>query len=145
MAKPQPSSTKEFKQEAVRLVEMSGKGKSAIARDLGISDSALCKWCKEFGMHGEQAFPGKGHQTALEEEVRRLQQENEILRTDQGYSKKSGTHLRATPVMKYTLIENHKEEFPILRMRLSRFWRVGEEKFGILEPGGFDGYISADV
>ena len=64
MVKQQPSYTKEFKQEAVRLVETSGKGKSAIARDLGISDSALCKWCKELGMNGEQAFPGKGHQTA---------------------------------------------------------------------------------
>ena len=69
MAKQQPSYSKEFKQEAVRLVEIGGKGKSAVARDLGISDSALCKGCKEFGMYGEQAFPGKGHQTALEEEI----------------------------------------------------------------------------
>lgn len=38
MAKQQPSYSKEFKQEAVRLVETSGKGKSAVARDLGISD-----------------------------------------------------------------------------------------------------------
>jgi transposase len=116
MAKPQPSYSKEFKQEAVRLVETSGKGKSAIARDLGISDSALCKWCKEFGMHGEQAFPGKGHQTALEEEVRRLQKENEILRTDQGYPKKSSTHLCAAPAMKYAFIAAHEKEFPVLRM-----------------------------
>jgi hypothetical protein len=27
----------------------------------------------------------------------------------------------------------------LVSVRLSRFWRVGEEKFGILEPGGFDG------
>ena len=72
MAKQQPSYSKEFKQEAVRLVETSGKGKSAIARDISISDSALCKWCKELGTHGEQAFPGKGHQTAIKEELRRL-------------------------------------------------------------------------
>ena len=75
--------------EAVCLVETSGKGKSAIARDLGISDSALCKWCKELGMNGEQAFPGKGHQTALEEEVRRLQKENEILRQERDILKKA--------------------------------------------------------
>ena len=43
MAKPQPSYTQEFKQEAVRLVETSGRSKSAIAHDLGISDSSLCK------------------------------------------------------------------------------------------------------
>jgi transposase len=46
MAKPQPSYTKEFKQEAVKLVETSKKSKSEIARGLGISDSALSKWCK---------------------------------------------------------------------------------------------------
>jgi transposase len=40
MGKPQPSSTKEFKQDALRLVETSKKSKSEIARDLGVSDSA---------------------------------------------------------------------------------------------------------
>jgi transposase-like protein len=40
MAKQKPSDTKEFKQEAVQLVETSKKSTSAIARDLGISDSA---------------------------------------------------------------------------------------------------------
>ena len=63
MAKHQPSYTKEFKQEAVYLVETSKKSKTEIARDLGISDSALSKWCKEFADQGDQAFPGKGHQT----------------------------------------------------------------------------------
>jgi transposase len=82
MAKQQLSYSKEFKQESVRLVEISGKGKSAVARDLGISDSALCKWCKELRTHGEQAFPGKGHQTALEEELRQLKRENEILKQE---------------------------------------------------------------
>jgi transposase len=89
MAKPQPSYTKEFKQEAVKLVETSKKSKSEIARGLGISDSALSKWCKEFGNHGEQAFPGKGHQTALEEEIRRLHKENEILRQERDILKKA--------------------------------------------------------
>jgi transposase-like protein len=36
MAKQQPSYSKEFRQEAVSIVEISGKGKSAVARDLGI-------------------------------------------------------------------------------------------------------------
>lgn len=89
MAKPQPSYTKEFKQEAVQLVETSKKSKSEIARDLGISDSALSKWCKAFGNDGEQAFPGKGHQTALEEEVRRLQRENEVLKQERDILKKA--------------------------------------------------------
>ena len=89
MAKQQPSYTKEFKQEAVHLVESSKKSKAEIARDLGISDSALSKWCKAFGNQGDQAFPGKGHQTALEEEVRRLQRENEVLKQERDILKKA--------------------------------------------------------
>ncbi|HYU73797.1 MAG TPA: transposase [Ktedonobacteraceae bacterium] len=89
MAKRQPSYTKEFKQEAVRLVETSNKNKAEIARGLGISDSALSKWCKEFIDHGEQAFPGKGHQTDLEEKVRQLQREVEILKQERDILKKT--------------------------------------------------------
>ncbi len=73
----------------MHLVESSKKSKSAIARDLGISDSALSTWCKAFGTDGEQAFPGKGHQTALEEEVRRLQRENEVLKQERDILKKA--------------------------------------------------------
>ena len=89
MGKPQPTYTKEFKQQAVALFETSGKSKTHIARDLGISDSALSKWCKEFGERGTEAFPGKGHQTAIEEEMRRLQRENEILRQERDILKKA--------------------------------------------------------
>jgi transposase len=46
MSRTQPVYTKEFKQQAVELLKISGKSKSHIARDLGISDSALNKWCK---------------------------------------------------------------------------------------------------
>jgi transposase len=89
MAKPQPSYTKEFKQEAVKLVETSNKSKSVIARDLGISDSALSKWCKEFVNDGDNAFPGKGHQSPLEEEIKQLKKENEILRQERDILKKA--------------------------------------------------------
>lgn len=89
MSKSQPTYTREFKQQAVSLYETSGKTKTQIARDLGISDSALSKWCKEFGERGEEAFPGKGHQTAVEEEMKRLRRENEILRQEREILKKA--------------------------------------------------------
>ena len=89
MGKSQPSYTKEFKQQAVQLFQTSGKTKTQIARDLGISDSSLNKWCKEFGEQGEEAFPGKGHQTVTEEEMRRLKRENEILRQERDILKKA--------------------------------------------------------
>jgi transposase len=89
MSKSQPTYTREFKQQAVHLFETSGKNKTQIARDLGISDSALSKWCQEFGRHGEEAFPGKGHQSTIEEENRRLRRENEVLRQEREILKKA--------------------------------------------------------
>ena len=89
MGKSQPTYSKEFKQQAVSLFETSKKSKTQIARDLGISDSALSKWCKEFGVQGEMAFPGKGHQTPIEEEIKRLKRENDILRQERDILKKA--------------------------------------------------------
>jgi transposase len=89
MGKSQPNYTREFKQQAVQLFETSGKTKTQIARDLGISDSALSKWCKEFGEQGEEAFPGKGHQTTVEEENNRLRREVEVLRQEREILKKA--------------------------------------------------------
>ena len=60
MPKPQPIFTAEFKDEAVQLAHTSGKSKAQIARELGISDSALYSWCKQSAAHGSDAFPGKG-------------------------------------------------------------------------------------
>ncbi|GHP01193.1 transposase [Reticulibacter mediterranei] len=71
MPKEQRTFTREFKLEAVRLAQSSNKPMIQIARDLGIADSTLHHWCKVFSEQGSQAFPGSGHQTQQEEEIRR--------------------------------------------------------------------------
>ena len=88
MPKEQKTYTKEFKQEAVQLVKRSGKPMSQIARELGVSDSALSKWCKQWAEQGEQAFPGSGHQSAEQEEIRRLKRELEVTRQERDIVKK---------------------------------------------------------
>ena len=80
--------TKEFKLEAVHLVQSSGKSQSQIARDLGVADSTLSHWCKQLSEHGANAFPGSGHLPPLEEENRHLKRENEILRQERDVLKK---------------------------------------------------------
>jgi transposase len=75
MPRQQRTYAKEFKEEAIRLVQTSGKSMSQVARDLGISDSVLSHWCQQAKKHGTEAFPGSGHQTAQEEEIRRLKRE----------------------------------------------------------------------
>ncbi|HET8846753.1 MAG TPA: transposase [Ktedonobacteraceae bacterium] len=88
MGKIQKVYSKEFKEEAVRLAATSGKPVTQVARELGISDSAIHGWRRELAEHGQEAFPGKGHQTEIEEENRRLKRENEILRQERDILKK---------------------------------------------------------
>jgi transposase len=64
MQKVQKTYTVEFKREAVRLAQTSGKSIAQVARELGISDSSIHQWRKELAELGSQAFPGSGHQTA---------------------------------------------------------------------------------
>ncbi len=89
MGKIQKVYSKEFKEEAVRLAQTSGKPIAQIARELGISDSAIHGWRKELVEHGEDAFPGKGHQTLLEEENRRLKREVERLQQERDILKRA--------------------------------------------------------
>ena len=77
MPKPQPSFTAAFKYQAVQLTKTSDHPKAPLAREVGISDSAVYAWCKAAEAHGEEAFPGKGHQLPLEEESHRLKRQLE--------------------------------------------------------------------
>ena len=92
MQKVQKSYTQEFKREAVRLAQTSGKPIAQVARELGMSDSSIQKFRKELAEHGPEAFPGSGHQTALEEENRRLKRELERTRKARDMLKKTGSH-----------------------------------------------------
>ena len=90
--------TTEFKLEAVRLAQTSGKSVSQVARDLGIADSTLFHWWKQLAEKGAEAFPGSGHQTALEEENRRLKRELEMVKQEYAVLKKAlGIFARGQP------------------------------------------------
>ena len=81
--------TREFKMEAVHLLQVSEKPLAQIARELGIAESRLQHWRKLFSEQGEQAFPGSGHQSRHEEEIRHLKRENELLRQERAVLKKA--------------------------------------------------------
>src|SRR5215472_827590 len=85
----QKTYTAEFKREAVRLAQNSGKPIAQVARELGISDTSIHQWRKELAAHGDEAFPGSGHQTAQEEEIRRLKRELEVTRQERDILKKA--------------------------------------------------------
>lgn len=78
------SFTEEFKREAVRLAKERGNIRAA-ARDLGISENTLQNWKRQLERSPETTFPGNGNprdpETAqLQRELRRLKEENEILK-----------------------------------------------------------------
>ena len=116
MQKGQKTYTPEFKREAVLLVQTSGKPIAQVARELGISDTSIHQWRKELAEHGTEAFPGSGHQTAQEEEIRRLKRELEITKQERDILKKSYRHLLAQPAMTYQFIAEHRQEYPITVM-----------------------------
>lgn len=85
--------TREFKLEAVRLLESGDQPGVEIARELGIKRNQLYKWREELKEKGELAFAGPGRRpfdqsdklAQLERENKRLQQENEILKKAAAY------------------------------------------------------------
>lgn len=89
MQKVQKTYTPEFKREAVRLAQSSGKPIAQVARELGISDTSIHQWRRELTDHGSEAFPGSGHQNAQEEEIRRLKRELEITKQERDILKKA--------------------------------------------------------
>ena len=89
MQKVQKTDTPEFKREAVRLAQTSGKPIAQIARELGISDTSIHQWRKELAGRGLEAFPGSGHQTVQEEEMRRLKRELEVVKQERDILKKA--------------------------------------------------------
>lgn len=88
MAKVQKVYPREFKEEAVRLAQTSGKPITQVARELGISDTSIHQWRKELAQHGQEAFAGSGPQTSLEEENRRLKRELERVQQERDILKK---------------------------------------------------------
>ena len=89
MTKTRRTYSREFKLEALRLVETSGKSVRQIERDLGIGKGCLYRWRDKFEAEGQQAFPGQGRLTPEQEELRRLKRENEILRQERDILKKA--------------------------------------------------------
>jgi len=70
--------TREFKLEAVRLLEEGKKPASDLARELGVRRNQIYKWKDTFDKNGEDAFPGTGKRTGIEtktSEIARLKRE----------------------------------------------------------------------
>jgi transposase len=86
--KPYKTYTKEFKLEALRLMEESDRSASEIAMELGIRRNQLYKWKEQLMRKGDvvsskRGRPRKSEQSEiskLRQELKRVKEENEILK-----------------------------------------------------------------
>ena len=72
MGRTRRAFTREFKQEAVKLVTAGGHPTAQVARDLGITPNLLRRWKQEVAGDPVAAFPGKGRRKPHEAELARL-------------------------------------------------------------------------
>jgi len=82
--------SKEYKQEAVQLVQSSDHSISQIAQELGINNNLLSRWCREYASDGACAFRGQGASrdeelTALKRELTRVKKERDFLKEAAAY------------------------------------------------------------
>jgi transposase len=85
--------TKEFKLEAVRLLELGQKPATQLALELGIRRNMLTKWQEELRSKGAAAFRGSGRKSKdeqsetqrLKEELRKVTEERDILKKAAAY------------------------------------------------------------
>jgi len=86
--KPYKTYPKEFKLEAIRLMDESDRPASEIAMQLGVKRNQLYKWKEQMIKKGDVASPKRGRPkkeemseaATLRQENKRLKEENEILK-----------------------------------------------------------------
>jgi transposase-like protein len=84
--------TREFKLEAVRLLEQGKRPAAQLARELGVVRNRLYKWQVEIARTGKQAFPGSGRRKGNEDEIARLKRELERISEERDILKKAAVY-----------------------------------------------------
>lgn len=92
--KPYKTYTREFKLEAVRLMESSDRPASEIAMELGLRRNQLYKWKEQLTEQGESAFRSDRGRPKKEDqsELVTLRQENDRLREEVEILKKAAAY-----------------------------------------------------
>ncbi len=80
---------KQFKLDALRLVQESSRPVAEIARELGLHPNVLYKWRDQFLADGDHAFPGKGKLKPEDEELRKVRRELDMVKEERDILKKA--------------------------------------------------------
>lgn len=87
--KTQRKYDREFKLNAVKLYQESGKSLEAISQNLGVPMTTLATWVKQFKENREHSFPGSGSLTPCNEELFRLRRELSDVKQERDILKKA--------------------------------------------------------
>jgi transposase len=97
MPRKRMTSTAEFKLQAVRMITDRKLSAAEVARRLDVGENLLRTWKKAFLERGDAAFPGHGHPTPADDELRRLRAENVRLRAERDLLKKAAAYFASPP------------------------------------------------
>ena len=89
MAGKRKTYTAEFKLAAVKMILEQKLSVAEVARRLGVGENLLHTWKKAVLADGTKAFPGSGHLTPQEEEIRKLKAEVKRLEAERDILKKA--------------------------------------------------------
>ena len=89
MAKSRKVYAPKFKLAAVKMVTEPKLSVAEVARRLGVTENILPSWKKAVQKSGAEAFPGAGHLTPVEEELRRLRADVKRLEMERDIRKKA--------------------------------------------------------
>lgn len=87
--KSQRKYDREFKLNAVKLYQESGKSLETISNNLGIPMTTLAGWVKQCKEHGETSFVGSGTVMPCNEELFRLRRELADIKQERDILKKA--------------------------------------------------------
>ena len=84
--------TREFKIEAVKLIQERGVTVAQAARDWGVHGTVLRRWVQESAADAAQAFPGLGQMKPEQGELARLRREVIKLKAERDILKKAAAY-----------------------------------------------------
>jgi transposase len=97
MPRKRSTYTAEFKLQAVRMITDQKLAVAEVARRLDVGDNLLRTWKKAYEERGNDAFPGHGHPTPADDELRQLRAENARLRAERDLLKKAAAYFANPP------------------------------------------------
>lgn len=80
---------RQFKLDAVRMIQESERPIAEIARELGVHPNVLYRWRNQLLADSDHAFPGKGKLKPEDEELRRLRRELDVVKEERDILKKA--------------------------------------------------------